>query len=141
MRRERNLPHAARSWPASASSLQVDLLNSDIVPRVPRWGSVGGSGDLVPSCYIARALVGKGRVAFRGASDVPASQALEEAGVPPLVLQAKEGLGERATLRLQLHVCRELCAPDEMHRSLSPLCGLGPLVMSALQRCSTAPPS
>ena len=70
----------------------MGLLNAGITPRVPRWGSVGASGDLIPSCYIASALVGKGTVTVGGA-ELPAAAALEAAGVPPLSLQAKEGLG------------------------------------------------
>lgn len=73
--------------------LQVDLLNSGITPLVPRWGSVGASGDLIPSSYIARALTGRGAVRFRG-GELPAAAALAAAGVPPLALHAKEGLGE-----------------------------------------------
>lgn len=73
---------------------QVDLLNNNITPIVPRFGSVGGSGDLIPSCYIARCLTGRGSVRYRG-THMPAGEALAAAGVPPLTLQAKEGLGER----------------------------------------------
>jgi len=36
------------------------LLNAGITPLVPRYGSVGASGDLIPSGYIARALLGQG---------------------------------------------------------------------------------
>jgi len=36
------------------------LLNAGVVPIVPRYGSVGASGDLMPSAYVARALIGMG---------------------------------------------------------------------------------
>ena len=43
-----------------------DLLNRGIVPVVPRYGSVGASGDLMPSAYIGRALAGIGQVDYQG---------------------------------------------------------------------------
>lgn len=69
----------------------LDLLNHGITPVVPRFGSVGASGDLCPSAYIARAMCGGGEVFYCGAR-VPAAQALEREGIPPLKLEAKEGL-------------------------------------------------
>lgn len=69
----------------------AELLNSDIVPIVPRYGSVGASGDLIPSAYIARALLGEGAVWFRG-QEMEASEALRQAGLSPVELKAKEGL-------------------------------------------------
>jgi phenylalanine ammonia-lyase len=68
-----------------------DLLNHDITPLVPRYGSVGASGDLCPMAYIARAMLGRGTVLHRGRR-VPAAEALEAEGIPPLKLEAKEGL-------------------------------------------------
>jgi phenylalanine ammonia-lyase len=69
----------------------VDLLNHDLTPVVPRYGSVGASGDLCPSAYIARVLLGRGEVFHHGVRR-SAAAALSAAGLPPLRLQAKEGL-------------------------------------------------
>lgn len=69
----------------------LDLLNHGITPVVPRYGSVGASGDLIPSAYISRVLLGQGEVLYRGRR-VPAGEALLSAKVEPLKLQAKEGL-------------------------------------------------
>lgn len=69
----------------------LDLLNHGITPVVPRFGSVGASGDLSPSAYIARAMCGGGEVFYRG-SRVPAAEALQREGIPLLTPEAKEGL-------------------------------------------------
>lgn len=67
------------------------LLNHQITPLVPRYGSVGASGDLCPSAYIARVLLGRGTVRYRGAT-AEAAEALRSEGIEPIRLQAKEGL-------------------------------------------------
>lgn len=67
------------------------LLNRGITPVVPRYGSVGASGDLMPSAYIARVLVGLGEAEFRGRR-LPAAEALEAAGLKPVRFAPKEGL-------------------------------------------------
>ncbi len=69
----------------------LDLLNCGITPVVPRFGSVGASGDLSPSAYIARAMCGGGEVFYRGAR-VPAAEALQREHIPLLRPEAKEGL-------------------------------------------------
>lgn len=69
----------------------LDMLNAGIHPRVPCKGSLGASGDLGPLAAIALAATGEGMVSYRGAI-VPASQALEEAGIRPMRLDFKEGL-------------------------------------------------
>lgn len=83
-----------RGWsgvrPTVVSSLAAHI-NAGIVPFVPRYGSVGASGDLIPSSYIARALCGFGKVNFQGL-DMNASQALDVARIAPVRLEAKEGL-------------------------------------------------
>jgi histidine ammonia-lyase/phenylalanine ammonia-lyase len=69
----------------------LKFLNADITPVIPEEGSVGASGDLVPLSYVAAALVGRRTVHFRG-QIVAAADALNETGLPPLVLGPKEGL-------------------------------------------------
>ena len=44
----------------------VAAVNRGITPVVPRYGSVGASGDLMPSAYIARLLVGMGEAEMDG---------------------------------------------------------------------------
>jgi phenylalanine ammonia-lyase len=58
---------------------------------VPRYGSVGASGDLMPSAYIARVLVGFGEAEVKGRR-LPAEEALESVGLRPIRFAPKEGL-------------------------------------------------
>ncbi|HLK62184.1 MAG TPA: aromatic amino acid ammonia-lyase [Bryobacteraceae bacterium] len=67
------------------------LLNRGVTPIVPRYGSVGASGDLMPSAYIARVLIGMGEAEFQG-HPMAASAALHNAGLPPIHFAPKEGL-------------------------------------------------
>jgi phenylalanine ammonia-lyase len=69
----------------------LDLLNHEITPVVPTYGSVGASGDLIPSAYIGRVLLGEGEVWFKG-EKIAASKALKRTRLQPLALKPKEGL-------------------------------------------------
>lgn len=68
-----------------------NLLQHDILPVIPRKGSVGASGDLAPLAHLALALIGEGEVFWKG-TRMPTAEALEKAGLTPYVLQEKEGL-------------------------------------------------
>ena len=71
------------------------LVNADIAPLVPEYGSLGASGDLAPLAHAALAMLGEGDVQVGGEVDgevVPAAEALAAAGLEPLVLADKEGL-------------------------------------------------
>ncbi|NKQ22931.1 HAL/PAL/TAL family ammonia-lyase [Streptomyces galbus] len=69
----------------------LECLRRDVLPLIPERGSVGASGDLVPLCYLAAALIGEGRVLHRGTVR-PAADALREEGIEPLRLAPKEGI-------------------------------------------------
>ena len=69
----------------------MTYLNSNVVPEIPRYGSLGASGDLAPSAHFALTLVGEGKLVRNGRS-FPANVVLKELGIKPLRLREKEGL-------------------------------------------------
>lgn len=68
-----------------------DFLNNDIVPVVPRRGSIG-EGDIATLSHIGLAMIGEGEVFYKG-QRMEASQALENAGLEKAKLGPKDGLG------------------------------------------------
>jgi len=70
----------------------LGMLNEGITPVVPRYGSVGCSGDLAPLAHIGLALVGEGEVVDASGARRPAAQALRSAKLKPVRLETKEGL-------------------------------------------------
>jgi len=71
--------------------LLIALLNGHVHPVIPGKGSVGASGDLAPLAHLALVLIGEGE-AFVEGTRMPGKEALAQAGLTPLVLEAKEGL-------------------------------------------------
>ncbi len=84
--------------------------NAGLVPYIPSQGSVGASGDLAPLAHMTLALIGEGEMLQDG-ERIPASEALRQAGISPLVLGAKEGLalinGTQTSTALALHALLE----------------------------------
>lgn len=76
----------------STVQMVLDMLNAGIHPVIPSKGSVGASGDLAPLAHTALAMLGEGRVVVDG-TEQDSLDALRRAGLEPLSLQAKEGLG------------------------------------------------
>jgi histidine ammonia-lyase len=80
--------------------------NAGLVPCVPSQGSVGASGDLAPLAHMTLALLGEGEMWVVGRRR-PALAALQDAGIAPLRLSAKEGLalinGTQTSTALALH--------------------------------------
>jgi histidine ammonia-lyase len=70
----------------------VDLLNHDVTPWVPEYGSLGASGDLAPLAHCALVLLGEGWVLDKSGARVDGGEALHRAGIRPVELTAKEGL-------------------------------------------------
>ncbi|MAF26510.1 MAG: histidine ammonia-lyase [Gemmatimonadota bacterium] len=68
------------------------MLREDVLPVVPAKGSLGASGDLAPLAHVALAVQGEGEVDHDGRT-LPAVEGLREAGLEPLTLSFKEGLG------------------------------------------------
>lgn len=71
--------------------LLVDCLNQGVHPVIPSQGSLGASGDLAPLSHLALLLIGEGEAIVQG-TKLPAQEALAQAGLQPILLQAKEGL-------------------------------------------------
>jgi len=69
----------------------IAIYNARIWPCIPAQGSVGASGDLAPLAHLTLAAMGEGQVRVDG-QILPANQALQDAGIAPIRLAAKEGL-------------------------------------------------
>jgi histidine ammonia-lyase len=84
----------------------IAIYNAGITPAIPAKGSVGASGDLAPLAHMTLAMLGVGQVRYQGKL-VEAMDALNAAGIAPVVLAAKEGLalinGTQVSTALALH--------------------------------------
>ena len=69
-----------------------ELLHHDLIPIIPGQGSVGASGDLAPLAHLTAVMIGEGHARFQG-QRMSAVEALRAAGLQPLQLGPKEGLG------------------------------------------------
>ncbi|ANZ40978.1 histidine ammonia-lyase [Lentzea guizhouensis] len=67
------------------------MFGTSFTPAMPRYGSVGASGDLIPLAYAAQALRGRGFAYLDGAR-LPAMDALAAAGLTPLELDGRDAL-------------------------------------------------
>ena len=71
--------------------LLVEMLNHSVHAVIPEKGSVGASGDLAPLAHLALTLIGEGEAIYQG-ERMSGAAALQEAGLKPITLEAKEGL-------------------------------------------------
>ncbi|MEO0202293.1 MAG: aromatic amino acid ammonia-lyase [candidate division WOR-3 bacterium] len=67
------------------------FLNNRVYPVIPKYGSVGSSGDLVPLSHLALTLIGEGYV-YINKSFYPSLVAHRILEIEPLKLKEKEGL-------------------------------------------------
>ena len=67
------------------------LLAEDVLPVIPKEGSVGASGDLTPLSYVAAVLAGE-REVFHAGQRQPTATVFAELGIEPITLRPKETL-------------------------------------------------
>ncbi|MDR1974503.1 MAG: aromatic amino acid ammonia-lyase [Bacteroidales bacterium] len=71
--------------------LLQEFINNNIIPYIPKHGSVGASGDLVQLAHIALTLIGEGEVFYNGTLQ-PTAGVLQQLGLKPLNIHLREGL-------------------------------------------------
>jgi len=69
----------------------IQFLNERITPQIPKYGSVGASGDLAPLAHLALTLLGRGYVKYQG-KVMSSAEALKLVGLGELRLSYKEAL-------------------------------------------------
>jgi histidine ammonia-lyase len=101
------------------------MLNAGVHPVVPSQGSVGASGDLAPLAHLAHVVIGEGEAVYKG-KKLPGADALKQASITPVALEAKEGLsllngtqGMLALLSLALREADILADTADVAASLS----------------------
>lgn len=67
-------------------------IDNNIIPYVPKQGSVGASGDLAPLAHLFLPLIGLGLVSHNGEDYLETKEILDKYDLNPIELQAKEGL-------------------------------------------------
>jgi histidine ammonia-lyase len=68
-----------------------DFINFDIYPHIYKHGGVGASGDLVQLSHLALALIGEGKVRYKG-KDENTADVLKRLGLKPIEIKIREGL-------------------------------------------------
>lgn len=70
----------------------VQMLNKGVHPVMYEKGSLGTSGDLAPLSQMAEVVMGEGWARYKGRK-MSGAAAMKAAGIEPVVLSYKEGLG------------------------------------------------
>jgi histidine ammonia-lyase len=68
------------------------MINRGVVPIIQEKGSLGVSGDLSPLSQFAEVAIGEGKAWYKGEL-LPGGAAMRKAGIEPMDLTYKEGLG------------------------------------------------
>ena len=76
----------------STAEIFIKMLNAGVVPLVFEKGSVGTSGDLSPLSQLAEVCLGEGKAYYKGKL-IDGGEAMKRAGIEPVQLSFKEGLG------------------------------------------------
>ena len=75
----------------STLRLLVAMINNDIIPFIPRHGSVGASGDLVQLAHMALCMLGEGKVHYQ-CEWRSTAEVFAKLGIKPLEIHIREGL-------------------------------------------------
>ena len=103
----------------------VGLLTAGLTPAVPELGSLGASGDLAPLAHVGAALTGSGEVIDAAGRRRSAAEALADAGLEPVVLEAKEGLALlNGTEGMLAHLCLALADLDRLAATADVACAI-----------------
>ncbi|MFK4546451.1 histidine ammonia-lyase [Streptomyces tendae] len=89
--RTRSLAQGLSGVSAEVVDRLAAMFATTFAPAVPRYGSVGASGDLIPLAYATQALRGRGH-AYLDGDRRPAGEALAAAGLRPLALDGRDAL-------------------------------------------------
>jgi histidine ammonia-lyase len=68
------------------------MLNAKVHPVIPSQGSVGASGDLAPLAHLAHVVIGEGHARIGTGEIIAGADAMRQANIKPVALEAKEGL-------------------------------------------------
>ncbi len=68
-----------------------EMLNKGVTPVVCEKGSVGACGDLSPMAQMALVPMGEGEAFYKG-ERLPGKEAMDRAGIPVIVYEARDGL-------------------------------------------------
>jgi len=132
------------------------MLNRGVTPQVPSKGSLGASGDLAPLAHLAAVIcapptqpsASNGSAAWYQGELLPAEEAMRRAGIPRLVLEAKEGLALTngttmmlASAALGVHDADRLIRTAEIAAALSleAVCGIRSAFDPRLHRANGQP--
>lgn len=84
----------------------LHFLNHNLCPIVPKYGSVGASGDLIPLAHLTQPILGEGKVIHKN-KIISGSEALNLLNLQPYNLRLKEGIalinGTQAMLSLLIY--------------------------------------
>ena len=113
----------------------VSYLNHDIIPVVPRIGSLGASGDLAPLSHMALTLIGEGEV-WGANGPTKTANVLKEKGLIGVELSAKDGL---SLINGTSQMCSFLVNADNLLQSLLTMADLIACVSLEARECSIKP--
>ncbi|MET9357737.1 aromatic amino acid ammonia-lyase, partial [Streptomyces sp. NPDC006617] len=119
--RTRSLAQGLSGVSAGVVDRLAAMFATTFAPAVPRYGSVGASGDLIPLAYATQALRGRGH-AYLDGDRMPADDALTAAGLRPLALDGRDALAlVNGTSLTTAATALALDAVRAAHRSLTVL--------------------